>query len=264
MTSERGWGFPGGDAPTDAVVMEGASVIYEGERVPAIHDVDLRVARGEFLVVMGPNGAGKTTMLEAINGILPATSGRVRALGLDVAKRGREGRKRTGYVIQNFSLDPLDPFLVRDVVMMARAALIGLLRFPDQRDQAAVDTALARVGMSHLALRPVGKLSGGEFQKVLLARALAQDPDLLLLDEPLANLDVDARAEVLHILDEWRRRRELTVVMVSHDIAKVPPGCDRIVVIDEGRVVMDGPRAEVLASEGLRRMFGALGGGGDG
>ena len=113
--------------------------------------------------------------------------------------------------------------------------------------------------MSSFASRPVGKLSGGEFQKVLLARAMAQDPDLLLLDEPFANLDIDARAEVLKAVEVWRKRRGLTVVMVSHDVGNVPASCDRIVVIDKGRLVMDGPRDDVLASDELKRMFGTLG-----
>ena len=248
-----------GGVVTDAVVMEDVSVVYEGERIAAIHQVDLEIPSGQFVTVLGPNGAGKTTLLEAINGLLPSTSGRVKVLGFDLEKEGREVRKRTGYVIQNFALDPLDPFLCRDVVMMARAARIGTLRFPDEGDWDKVDQALEAVGMTAFAGRPVGKLSGGEFQKVLLARAMAQEPGLLLLDEPFANLDIDARREALLLLERWRKGQDITVVMVSHDISKVPRVCDRIVVIDKGRIVMDGPRNEVLASEDLTRLFGAWG-----
>ncbi len=239
--------------------MENVSVIYEGERIPVVKEVDLRIPEGQFVTVLGPNGAGKTTLLEAINGLLPSTSGKVTVLGFDVAKEGRQVRKRTGYVIQNFSLDPLDPFLVRDVVMMARAGRIGTLRFPDKGDWKAVDGALERVGMTSFASRPVGKLSGGEFQKVLIARAMAQDPEVLLLDEPFANLDIDARKDAQRLVDDWRRERGITVVMVSHDIAGVPRSCDRIVILYKGRVAMDGDRAEVLASDDMGRMFGAWG-----
>jgi zinc/manganese transport system ATP-binding protein len=241
-------------AGDDVVVLEGVSVVYEGERVPVIEDIDLRIRKGEFVVVLGPNGAGKTTLLEAINGILSVTSGRVDTLGIDVSDGGLEVRKRTGYVIQNFSLDPLDPFLVRDVVMMARAGRIGLLRFPSGTDWETVDDALEELGMSRFSSRPVGKLSGGEFQKVLIARAIAQGPDLLLLDEPLANLDVDAKAEVLDLMVRWKEQG-LTVMAVSHDIGAVPEVCDRIVVLEKGRIVLDGPREEVLASEELSRLF---------
>ncbi len=239
--------------------MEDVSVIYEGERIPVVKEVNLRIQEGQFVTVLGPNGAGKTTLLEAINGLLPSTSGKVTVLGFDVAREGRQVRKRTGYVIQNFSLDPLDPFLVRDVVMMARAGRIGTLRFPDRSDWKAVDEALERVGMTSFASRPVGKLSGGEFQKVLIARAMAQDPEVLLLDEPFANLDIDARKDAQRLVDDWRRERGITVVMVSHDIAGVPLSCDRIVILYKGRVVMDGDRAEVLASDDMGRMFGAWG-----
>ncbi len=252
-------GARGGGARTDAIVMEDVSVVYEGERIPAVHGVDLRIPRGQFVTVLGPNGAGKTTLLEAINGMLPSTGGRVSVLGMDVVSQGRQVRKRCGYVIQNFALDPLDPFLTRDVVMMARAGHIGVLRFPESRDWAAVDAAIAAVGMARLADRPVGKLSGGEFQKVLIARAMAQDPEVLLLDEPYANLDIDARRDIQAVVEGWRREKGLTVVMVSHDIANVPPSCDRIVVIHKGKVIMDGSRDEVLASEDLGRMFGAWG-----
>ncbi len=113
--------------------------------------------------------------------------------------------------------------------------------------------------MAAFARRPVGKLSGGEFQKILLARAMAQDPDLLLLDEPLTNLDIDAKKQVQGILEEWHRRRELTVLMVSHDIGGIPPYCDRAVVMERGRLVKEGPREEVLASPELARLFASLG-----
>lgn len=248
-----------GGEGTDAVVLNGVSVVYEGERIPAIHDVDLRIPSGQFVTVLGPNGAGKTTLLEAINGILPVTEGRAEVLGMDVRRKGRQVRSRTGYVIQNFSLDPLDPFLTRDVVMMARAGRIGVLRFPEARDWQAVDAALEAVGMGAFARRPVGKLSGGEFQKVLLARAMAQDPEVLLLDEPLANLDVDAKADVTRILEDWKERTGVTAIMVSHDIHNVPGFCDRVVVIDRGRIVLDGPRDEVLASEELDGLLGHAG-----
>jgi zinc/manganese transport system ATP-binding protein len=241
------------------VVLEGVNVVYEGERIPAIHDIDLTVSAGEFVTVVGPNGAGKTTLLEAINGLLPVTKGRARVLGMEVARGGEAVRKRVGYVVQNFSIDPLDPFLCRDVVMMGRTGRIGLMRFPSKEDWKAVDGALEAMGMSAFAKRPIGKLSGGEFQKILLARTMAQDPDLLLLDEPFANLDVDARAEAQGAINAWRGAGDLTVVMVSHDISGVPASCDRIVVIDKGRLVMDGGRDEVLDSPQMGQLFGSLG-----
>ena len=245
----------------DAIVLDEVSVVYEGERVPAIHDISMRIAEGEFVTIIGPNGSGKTTLLEAINGLLEPTRGRIQVFGLDVSRCGSAVRKRVGYVVQSFAPDPLEPFLCRDVVMMGRAGRIGLLRFPKRRDWEAVDQALRAVGMEDFADRPVGKLSGGELQKILLARAMAQDPDLVLLDEPLANLDVDSRKHVMQILDEWRRQRRLTTLMVSHNLDEIPRSCQRIVVMKMGRILMDGPRDRVLSSPGLRELFPSLGGG---
>lgn len=246
-------------ADSNIVALEDVSVIYEGERVPAIHDISLIIPPGEFVTILGPNGSGKTTLLETINGLLETTSGMARVFGLEAGKHGCRIRRRTAYVIQNFSLDPLDPFLSRDVVMMGRSGRIGMLRFPGPSDWGAVDEALTAVEMQNFADRPVGKLSGGEFQRILLARAMAQDPDLLLLDEPLANLDVDARENIQGILREWHRSREVTMVMVSHDVTGIPDYCDRTVVMDRGRILMDGSRDEVLASPLLPRLFTSLG-----
>jgi zinc/manganese transport system ATP-binding protein len=245
---------------SDVVALEGVTVAYEGERTPTIHDVTLRIARGEHVVVVGPNGAGKTTLLEAINGMLPATAGRVTVLGMDVGREGHRVRARVGYVVQNFLGDPLDPFLARDVVMMGRAGRIGLLRRPRRADWEAVDRAMAAMGVAHTARRPVGKLSGGEFQKVLLARAMAQGPEVALLDEPLSHLDVDARASAREALEAWRRASGVTLVEVSHDLGGVPPSADRLVVLEGGRVTLDGRAAEVLASDRLRGTFRTWGG----
>jgi len=245
----------------DAVVLEGVAVVYEGERTPAIRDVDLRVARGEHVVVVGPNGSGKTTLLEAINGLLPATAGRVTVLGMDVAREGGRVRSRVGYVLQDFQGDPMDPFLARDVVMMGRAGRIGTLRWPRREDREAVDRAIAAMGLSQLAGRPVGRLSGGELQRLMLARAMAQGPDVMLLDEPLAHLDVDARASGRAALEGWREATGATVIEVSHDLGGVPASAGRMLVLEAGRVVMDGARGAVLASDRLRSTFPQWGAG---
>ena len=245
----------------DVVVLEGVAVVYEGERTPAIRDVDLRVARGEHVVVVGPNGSGKTTLLEAINGMLPATAGRVTVLGMDVAREGGRVRSRVGYVLQDFQGDPMDPFLARDVVMMGRAGRIGTLRWPRREDREAVDRAIAAMGLSQLAGRPVGRLSGGELQRLMLARAMAQGPDVMLLDEPLAHLDVDARASGRAALEGWREATGATVIEVSHDLGGVPASAGRMLVLEAGRVVMDGARDAVLASDRLRSTFPQWGAG---
>ena len=236
------------------VQMEKVSTVYEGERIPAIRDIDLVVHRGDFVCITGPNGAGKTTVLETVNGILPCTSGRTTVLGMDVTREGHAVRKRVGYVIQNFEIDPLAPFLCKNAVMSGRAGRIGLLRFPGEDDWTAVRNAMARVGIGGFEDRPVGKLSGGEFQKVLLARAIAQEPDIYLMDEPFANLDRKARAAASELISSLSRSGS-TILMVSHEIGSIPKACTHIIVMDRGRIIEHGRRDEVLSSEILDELL---------
>ncbi len=237
------------------IKLEKVSTIYEGERVPSILDMDLEVERGEFVCVIGPNGAGKTTLLETLNGILPYYSGSGRVLGLEIKGNLKRIRKKTGYVLQNFDIDPLAPFLCRDIVMSGRAGRIGILRFTGKADREIVREAMGQVGMSGFEERPVGKLSGGEFQKILLARAIAQQPELLLLDEPFSHLDYEARNKMQTIITDMNRKQSVTVIMVSHYIDTVPEACDRILVMQKGRMLMDGGRDEILRSEQITDIF---------
>lgn len=237
----------GSKEPKAVVLLDEVSTVYEGERLPAIRDVSLSINAGDFVCVVGPNGSGKTTLLETINGILRNTSGKVRVFGLDVTESGHSVRTRTGYVIQNFEIDPLSPFLCKNVVMSGRVGKIGLLRFPSVNDWSVVDRSMRLVGMESYADRPVGKLSGGEFQKILLARAIAQEPDMFLLDEPFANLDLKSRADVDRLISDLNRKGA-TTVMVSHEIDSIPAACSHIIVMDRGRVVAFGPRDELLSN----------------
>ena len=242
------------DDAQQVVLLEELSAVYEGERVPAIRDINLSVDAGDFICIVGPNGAGKTTLLEVVNGVLPHTAGTARAFGLNVSEHGGQIRKRIGYVIQNFEIDPLSPFLCRNVVMSGRAGRIGLLRFPTMQDWEIVSRAMTLVGMGSYSSRPVGKLSGGEFQKILIARAIAQEPDMFLLDEPFANLDLRARADVDRLICDLNRDGS-TVLMVSHDLGSIPLSCTRVVLMDRGRIVAEGPRDEMLRSGAIAELL---------
>jgi zinc/manganese transport system ATP-binding protein len=231
----------------EVIRLERLSTSYEGERIPAIRDIDLTVSQGDFVCIVGPNGSGKTTLLETINGILRYTSGRGSVFGLDITRNGSAIRRRVGYVIQNFEVDPLSPFLCRNVVMSGRTGKIGLLRFPGPKDWDVVRSSMGQVGMDSYWTRPVGKLSGGEFQKILLARALAQEPDIFLLDEPFANLDLRSKLEVDRLLSEVHASGS-TMLMVSHEVNSIPQSCTHIVVMDRGRMIRKGSRDEVVKS----------------
>lgn len=231
---------------TLVIELRGVETIYEGERLPAIHDIDLKVKQGEFLTLIGPNGVGKTTLLETINGLLERTAGEVHVFGLEIKRQGHQIRQRIGYIPQEISFNELTPFLVRDVVLMGRFGRIGLVRRPTAADYHIIERALELVGMVDLASRPIGKLSGGQQQKAMLARALAKEPELLLLDEPFSNLDFVARQEIGDLIAKLHHELGLTTLIVLHDLDNLPPGCNRVVLMRRGRIFRDGPPAEVL------------------
>lgn len=229
--------------------------IYEGEKIPVIHEINLTVRKNDFLAIIGPNGAGKTTLLETINGILPYTAGEGKVFGKQITNHKNTIRKNIGYVIQNFEIESRAPFLCKDVVMSGRSGKIGLFRFPSKKDWDAVWKSMGLVGMIDYAHRAVGKLSGGEFQKILLARALAQEPDILLLDEPFSNLDFSARNQIEILLNRIHDQYKTTIVMVSHDLTFLPAQCNRVIFMDKGSIVMDDIKEKVLKSELVNSLF---------
>ncbi len=221
------------------VALDAVDAAYEGERSAALHGVTLYVRAGERLVIAGPNGAGKTTLLEVINGLLPFQHGEVRVFGRAVAAEGRRLRTRIAYMPQDLFFPPTTPFLVRDIVMAARYAQIGPFRWPSAEDRRHVACALDAVGIRTLAGRPIGRLSGGQQRKALLARALAQGSRLLLLDEPTANLDPVARCEVARVVSKVEEELGATALVVSHEAGPLLDDADRLVHIEGGRIAAD-------------------------
>lgn len=237
------------------IELKSVETIYEGERIPVIKDIDLTIYEGEFICVIGPNGSGKTTLLETINGILPYTGGTGKVFDKNLEKFGSIIRKDIGYVIQNIDIDPLSPFLSKDVVLSGRTGKIGLFRFTTKEDWGIVWESMAQVGMIDFAKRPVGKLSGGELQKLLLARALAQKPRILLLDEPLSNLDVISRRQMETVLNRIHEKERTTIIMVSHDLHFIPSQCNRVIVLKKGTIVMDADKKKVLGSKLIEELL---------
>jgi ABC-type Mn2+/Zn2+ transport system ATPase subunit len=167
----------------------------------ALRGVSLKVRCGEFVGIVGPNGAGKTTLLTIVNGMGSLLHGRVCVLGHTLTPgNGRALRKKVGYVAQAQGIDPRMPMSVREVAMIGRYGRLGLFRKPGWHDWEIVDMTLELVGMTHLARRPIGHLSGGEQQRVAIARCLAQEPELFLLDEPTASLDWRAKTDILDLV----------------------------------------------------------------
>jgi iron complex transport system ATP-binding protein len=224
-----------------------------GER-EVLRGVDLEVAAGEVVALVGPNGAGKTTLLRVASRVLPATRGRVEVGGRPSDSLSRRELAREVAVVPQ---DVAIPFAFRagEVVLMGRAPHAGPLGFETPDDVASARACLARVGIEHLADRSMLELSGGERQLVLVARALIQEPRVLLLDEPTSHLDLRHRMDVLELVREFTEVGRSALV-VSHDLTLAARSCDRMALLRDGALVACGPPAEVLTADRLREVFG--------
>jgi len=240
-------------AATSALRFEGVRVAPGG--APILAGVDLDVAPGEVLGLVGRNGAGKTTLLRVASGVLVPDAGRVLVGGDPVGELPRrELARRVAVVPQDTSI----PFAFRvfELVLMGRSPHLGTLGFESADDLARAHDALEEVGVAHLAERSVLSLSGGERQLVVVARALAQDAPLLLLDEATAFLDLRHRAHVLALAREHARLGGRAALVVSHDLALAARACDRLAVLVDGRVAACGPPREVLTEARVEEAFG--------
>jgi ABC-type cobalamin/Fe3+-siderophores transport system ATPase subunit len=236
------------------IKIENAVVTYRED--VALHGVSLQIFSGEFVGVIGPNGAGKTTLLTVVNGLGHLISGSVQVLGKPVTVNDRhELRKQVGYVAQVENIDPRMPMSVREVVMIGRYSLLGLFHGPDKNDWAVVDAALEMVGITHLAKRPIGHLSGGEQQRAAIARCLAQEPKIFLLDEPTASLDWKARTDILELVKRIHNAKHLTTLFVTHELETLPRTCDRLVLMKAGWIIGDGPPDSLISAETLSRLY---------
>lgn len=231
-----------------SVWLHGVSTGYDGTAV--LEGIDLAVEPGTLTSIVGPNGAGKSTLLRLIAGLLRPWTGRIEVLG---EPPGRAAR-RIAYVPQAELVDWNFPVTVRDVVAMGRYPRIGPLRAPGPSDRAAVDEALRRVGMVALAERQIGRLSGGQRRRVFLARALAAEPELYLLDEPVTGIDATTQEEIMDIL-EAEARAGKTVIATTHDLMCVAQRFQRVVAINR-TVVAHGPASLVLDADVLVRTYG--------
>jgi len=234
--------------------IENAVVSYREDI--ALRDVSVEVRSGDFIGIVGPNGAGKTTLLTVINGMGKLLDGRVWVLGEYLKPgNGHSLRKKVGYVPQVENIDPRMPMTVREVAMIGRYGLLGLFKGPGKHDWEIVDEVLELVGMTHLAQRPIGHLSGGEQQRVAIARCLAQEPEIFLLDEPTASLDWRAKTDILELVKMIHDSRRLTTLFVTHDLGSLPIACDRVILMKEGLIWDEGSPRELLTDENLGLLY---------
>jgi len=204
-----------------------------------LSDFSLNIKKQDFVAVIGPNGAGKTTMLKIINGLIVPDAGKVKVFDLDPVKDGLFVRKKIGFIFQNEFISRNTPLSVKDVVCVGRTGVKGLFKKLDESDYASVQNSMEEVGIKGLESRPAGFLSGGEQRKVSIARELARDVEILLLDEILMNLDPASQMEINSLITGIYKKHKLTIVFVTHLLRYLPEGINRVVALKDGEVFGD-------------------------
>jgi manganese/iron transport system ATP-binding protein len=233
----------------DKPILEVDSLSVRYESGMALDQVSFHLHRGERVAVVGPNGAGKSTLFKVIAGVLEPSSGRA-----SIAGEGPGGHICIAYVPQRSQVDWSFPVTVSDVVMMGRTSKVGLLRWPKRKDRELVRQALADVGMEAFSRRQISELSGGQQQRMFIARALAQEAELMLMDEPLNGVDVQSQEVIFGILDELRRR-SVTILVATHDLDQAADRFDRVLLLNH-RLLGFGAPQEVFTTERLLAAYG--------
>ena len=250
--------------PAPLLAARGLSVSLGG--VPVLRGVDITVRAGEIVGVVGPNGAGKSTLIRAATGLVPIEAGAIDHRGVPLAALSRRELARRVAVVQQLPEAP-PAMRVTELVLLGRHPHLGLLGRESRRDHTIAYDAMCDAGCAELADRPLRTLSGGQLRRAFIARALAQQPSLLLLDEPTANLDVQAQAELFEVLralvsersrqhDGQHSEQHVGVLVVVHDLTLAAAYCDRVVLLSDGHVVASGAPARVLTADAVARVYG--------
>ncbi|MGC1482114.1 MAG: metal ABC transporter ATP-binding protein [Chthoniobacterales bacterium] len=238
------------NSPDAAVPLEVHDLTVAYHKKPVLYGIDLRVPKGSLVGIIGPNGAGKSTFIKSVMGLLPLASGWVKIFGQSYSKNCH----RVGYVPQRESVDWDFPVNVMDVVLMGRYGHLRLAQRPTKRDREIARESLEKVKMLPFANRQIGNLSGGQQQRVFLARALAQESDLYLMDEPFVGVDAATESAIIEILTELKSRGK-TLLVVHHDLATAKEYFDQLILLNM-RLVAYGPTEEIFTPEILQTTYG--------
>lgn len=233
--------------------MQDITVTYRNG-LTALRDTSFEIPTGTITALVGVNGSGKSTLFKAIMGFVPAAKGNISIMGQTVAEALK--KNLIAYVPQAEEVDWSFPVLVEDVVMMGRYGHMNFMRIPRNVDRAAVTDALTRVGMNDFRKRQIGELSGGQKKRVFLARALAQDGKVILLDEPFTGVDVKTEEAIIELLRQMRNEGRVMLV-ATHNLGSVPEFCDRTVLI-KGTILDHGPTGDVFTQSNLEHTFGGV------
>ena len=234
------------------VKVEEVTVAYNGK--VALHGANLELRAGSISGLVGMNGSGKSTLFKAIMGFVKPTNGRVLIKGMSMRKAQKQNL--VAYIPQSEDVDWNFPINVQDVVMMGRYGYMNCLRIPGENDRHAVAESLARTNMTELKLRQIGELSGGQKKRAFVARALAQQAQVILLDEPFAGVDVKTEKALIQLLVELRNMGH-TILISTHDLSSISTFCDDVVLINR-TILAYGPTEEVFTEENISRTFGGM------
>ena len=220
-----------------------------------LDNISFQVPTKDFFIVIGPNGSGKTTLMKVMSGILKLQKGRLEILNHAINQYQRKVLARTiAFVPQMLSAD--FPFTVFEMVLMGRSPYLGILGLEEEKDMEIARQAIAFTGMENLAHRKLDQLSGGEQQRVFIARAICQEPDVILLDEPTASLDLAYQVRIMDLMERLKNEKGITVVMVSHDVNLAAMYADHLLLLHEGQVLCQGRPDEVLTYKTLEEAYG--------
>jgi iron complex transport system ATP-binding protein len=222
---------------------------------PVLKNLTFSVPKGDFFIIIGPNGSGKTTLMKVVSGILKPQKGRLDILGRSIGHYNIKALARTiAFVPQMVTVD--FPFTVIEMVLMGRSPYLGMLGLEHEKDLEIAKQAIAFTGVEHLTHRKLDQLSGGEQQRVFIARAICQEPDVILLDEPTASLDLAHQVRVMDLMEKLKSEKGVTVVMVSHDVNLAAMYGDQLLLLSNGQIVCQGLPDEVLTFQTLEKAYG--------
>lgn len=230
------------------------SYVYQ-EKIDALCGISFSVEKGEFVAILGPNGSGKSTLLNILSGVYKPTRGEVSIQGENIGKFSRkEIARRISYVPQNVMID--FPFTCREIVLMGRFAHLSGLGIESSADLDIAKKAMEMTGITEIADRMIHHLSGGERQRVFIAQAVAAQPQILMLDEPVSSLDIRYKVQILNLLKKLNIQQKITIVAILHDLNLALQYCDRVIALKQGKLVREGEPAAILSPEIIQEVYG--------
>ncbi len=228
---------------------------YSYGKISVLKDISFQIQRSDFFIIIGPNGSGKTTLLRLLAGIISPGDGRIDVLGDSIEDYTRKAlARKIAYVSQTVPVD--FPFTVSEVVLMGRSPHLGILGLEKEKDLVTAKQAMKFTELDLLADRRMNQLSGGECQRVFIARAICQETDIILLDEPTASLDLAHQTRIMDLMEKLQKERDVTVVMVSHDVNLAAMYGKTLLLLKDGRIVCHGTSDEVLKFQTLEAAYG--------